>query len=204
MTETKVKRYETFSDGVRSWAGFITHPIARVLEKWGLHPNTITLVGFGACVAVAFVLARGHLALGGALLLLASSLDGLDGTLARLTGAKSRFGAFLDSTLDRLSEGALLFGLLVALTARGATLEIYLIYLILFSSIMVSYTRARAEGVGYPCEVGLFSRLPRVLLLGIGLIIGWIRPMLIIMAVLTWLTVLQRILHVYRVSRQAP
>lgn len=204
MTETEAKRYETLTDWVRSWAGTFTLPIARVLVKWGLHPNTVTLVGFAACVAVAVVLAYGHLALGGVLLILASSLDGVDGALARLSGAKSRFGAFLDSTLDRLSEGALLFGLLVAMLAQGRALEVQLIYLTILGSVMVSYTRARAEGVGYACKVGLLGRLERVLILGIGLIIGWVRPTLIFMTIFTWLTVLQRILHVYKASRREP
>lgn len=204
MTETKAKHYKTFEDWIRAHWNVATRPIVEMLKKWGLHPNTITLMGFAACVAAAVVLASGRLALGGALLLLASSLDGLDGALARLSGAKSRFGAFLDSTLDRLSEGALFFGLLVAMMTQGHTLEVYLIYLTVLGSVMVSYARARAEGVGYECKVGLLTRLQRVLILGICLMFGIVRPMLIFMVIFTWLTVLQRILHVYHASRREP
>lgn len=204
MERSKVKQYDSLTDFLRTQATFITHPIARILEKLGLHPNTVTLLGFFLNVAAGAVLATGRLVWGGVFLLLASSVDSLDGALARVSGAKSRFGAFLDSTLDRLSEGALLFGLLAWLLRQGATLEIYLVFVILLGSVMVSYTRARAEGVGYDCKVGILTRLERVVVLGAGLIIGWIRPTLIVMAVFTWITVFQRVWYVYRESRKNP
>jgi len=98
----------------------------------------------------------------------------------------------------------LLCGLLVWALPRGSVLEIYLIFGVLLGSVMVSYTRARAEGVGYQCKVGLFTRVERVLVLALGLLLNWIRPMLIVMAVLTWITVIQRVWYVYRESRQDP
>lgn len=204
MGRLKAKRYDTLTDFLRAQATFITHPIARFLGKLGLHPNTVTLLGFFLNVGAGMILATGHLVLGGAFLLIASSVDSLDGALARVSGAKSRFGAFLDSTLDRLSESALLFGLLIWLVRQGATLEIYLIFLVLLGSVMVSYTRARAEGVGYDCKVGVLTRLERVAVFGVGLIIGWVRPTLIVMTVFTWFTVFQRVWHVYRESRRNP
>ncbi len=204
MERLKAKQYDSLTDFLRTQATVITHPIARILEKLGLHPNTVTLLGFFLNVGAGAILASGRLVLGGVFLLLASSVDSLDGALARVSGAKSRFGAFLDSTLDRVSEGALLFGLLVWLLRQGATTEIYLVFLILLGSVMVSYTRARAEGVGYTCKVGILTRLERVVVLGAGLILGWVRPTLIVMAIFTWFTVLQRVWHVYRESRQNP
>jgi CDP-diacylglycerol--glycerol-3-phosphate 3-phosphatidyltransferase len=127
----------------------------------------------------------------------------LDGSLARETGQESRFGAFLDSTLDRVSEGAVLFGLTVWAVRVGATATILLLFLILLGSVMVSYTRARAEGLGYTCEVGLFTRVVRVFVLAVGLIVpGTLRLVLIVMAALTWFTVAQRMAHVYKRSRQ--
>jgi CDP-diacylglycerol--glycerol-3-phosphate 3-phosphatidyltransferase len=204
MERMKVKQYDSLTDFLRTQATVITHPIARVLEKLGLHPNTVTLFGFLLNVGASIILSTGRLVLGGVFLLLASSVDSLDGALARVSGAKSRFGAFLDSTLDRLSEGALLLGLLAWLLRQNATLEIYLVFLILLGSVMVSYTRARAEGVGYECKVGILTRLERVAVLGVGLIIGWVRPTLIFMAVFTWITVFQRVWHVYRESRKNP
>lgn len=200
MERSKVKQYDSLTDFLRTQATVITHPIARVLEKLGLHPNTVTLLGLLLNIGTGAVIASGRLVLGGVFVLLASAVDSLDGALARVSGAKSRFGAFLDSTLDRISEGALLFGLLAWLLRQGATTEIYLVFLILLGSVMVSYTRARAEGVGYTCKVGILTRLERVVLLGAGLIFGWVRPTLIIMAIFTWFTVVQRVWHVYRLE----
>lgn len=204
MEHSKVKQYDSLTDFLRTQASVITHPIARILEKLGLHPNTVTLLGLLLNVGTGAVLASGRLVLGGVFVLLASAVDSLDGALARVSGAKSRFGAFLDSTLDRISEGALLFGLLAWLLRQGATMEVYLVFLILLGSVMVSYTRARAEGVGYTCKVGILTRLERVVVLGAGLIFGWVRPTLIVMAIFTWFTVAQRVWHVYRESRQNP
>jgi len=204
MERSKAKQYGSLTDFLRVQATAITHPIARILGKLGLHPNTVTLLGLLLNIVAGVILASGRLLFGGVFLLLASSVDSLDGALARISGAKSRFGAFLDSTLDRISEGALLLGLLVWLLQKGDTLGIYLVFFILLGSVMVSYTRARAEGVGYACKVGIMTRLERVILLGIGLIIGWVRPTLIVMAIFTWITVFQRVWYVYRESRKTP
>ena len=202
MVNVEAKQYETFTDLLRDRASVITHPIACWLSKWNVHPNTVTIVGFLLTAGAGGVLALGRPSLGGALLLLTSSIDGLDGALARVTGKKSCFGAFLDSTVDRLSEGALLFGLLVWQLHMGHTLEVYLIFLSLLGAVMVSYTRARAEGVGYACKVGILTRVPRIFLLGAGLMLGLVRPTLTLLAVLCWVTVLQRILYVYHESEQ--
>jgi len=204
MERTKIKQYETITDWARAQATVITYPIARVLEKLGLHPNTVTIVGFVLNVAVGGLMAAGHPQLGGLLLLFASSTDALDGALARVAGTKSRFGAFLDSTLDRISEGALFLGLLAWLLPQGRYIEVYLVALTLLGSVMVSYSRARAEGVGYACKVGLFTRMERILVLGTGMMLGWVRPTLIVLAVFVWITVLQRILYVYKSSRRDP
>ncbi len=202
MFKTKMRNYETVTDWARAQVAFIINPVARFLQKLGLHPNTVTLLGFVLTVGVAVVLAKGYFALGGILLWLTSSVDGLDGALARVSGTKSRFGAFLDSTLDRLSEGALLLGLLVWLLPQGRDLETYSVFLTLLGSVMVSYTRARAEGVGYACKVGMFTRFERILFLGLGLMLGWVRLTLLAMTLLVWITVLQRMAYVYRASRQ--
>lgn len=204
VERAKVKQYDSLTDWLRIQASVVTHPIARILEKLGLHPNTVTILGLLLNIGAGVILASGHLLWGGVFLLIASSVDALDGALAQVSGAKSRFGAFLDSTLDRLSEGALFFGLLVWLVQQRATLDIYLVFIILLGSVMVSYIRARAEGVGYECKVGILTRLERVVVLGAGLIIGWVRPTLIFMALFTWITVFQRVWYVYRESRKNP
>lgn len=204
MGRLKAKQYETLTDWAREQASVITYPLARLLERLGLHPNTVTFLGFLLSLVVAAVLASGRLLLGGILLLLCSSVDALDGALARVSGRKSRFGAFLDSTLDRLSEGALLIGLLIWFVRQGAQWEVYLIAVSLLGSVMVSYTRARAEGVGYPCKTGLLTRMERVILLSMGLMVGWVLPTLILLTALTWITVGQRIYYVYAASRRDP
>jgi CDP-diacylglycerol--glycerol-3-phosphate 3-phosphatidyltransferase len=185
-------------------AGGITHPVARVLADLHVHPNAVTLTGFLFNVVAGVIVALGRPRLGGWVMLLASSVDGFDGALARVSNKQSRFGAFLDSTLDRLSEGAIFLGLVVWFFDQGQALELYLAFITLLASVMVSYTRARAEGVGYPCKVGLFTRPVRVAVLGLGMVTLWLRPILILMALLTWFTVAQRIAHVYRAATTDP
>ncbi len=194
----------TLTDWLRAKTTWITTPLAKQLASWGLRPNTVTLLGGVLVLGTATVLALGYTAWGGLLLLITTSLDALDGRLATVTGTRTRFGAFLDSTVDRMADGALLFGLLIHLLSLNADLEVALAFLALLGCVLVSYTRARAEGVGYTCKVGLLTRVPRILLLGVGLIAGLIRPTLILLTVLSWFTVVQRIVHVYRESLQEP
>lgn len=191
-------------DWMRSRAAFITQPLVRGLARLNLHPNAITIAGFLLNVGAAAIVATGRVAWGGLATLLASSTDALDGTLARLTAKQSRFGAFLDSTLDRLSEGVVFLGLVVYFIGEGAFTGVYLTTLALLGSVMVSYTRARAEGLGYTCKVGLLTRPIRVLILGVGMLTPWLVPTLVLLVVLTWVTVLQRVMHVYRESRRQP
>ncbi len=176
-------------------------PPALLLAKTGIGPNAITTIGLVLSIAVACVLATGHFFLGGFLVLFVGAFDMLDGAVARLTGKTSRFGAVLDSTFDRVSEGALLLGLLAYYADKGAFQEILLIGAALLGSFMTSYVRARAEGVGLKCEVGLFTRPERVILLAIGLIANQMLVILWILAVLSNLTALQRLLYVRRQSR---
>ena len=202
MAQIEAERYETLTDWLRAQAQGLTQPVARVLHQWGVHPNLVTLLGFLGCAGAAGVVAMGHARVGGVLLALAASLDAFDGALARFAGVDSRFGAFLDSTLDRLSDGAVILGILWWQLPTVDPVMALLLFLLLLGAVMVSYPRARAEGAGYSCKVGLLTRVPRVAMLVWGLILGWIRPMIILMVVLSWFTVLQRILHVYRVAQQ--
>jgi CDP-diacylglycerol--glycerol-3-phosphate 3-phosphatidyltransferase len=177
---------------------------AMLLAKAGISPNALTVFGFTMTLGVAWVLSTGHFFLGGFLVLLSGSLDFLDGALARATGRSTKFGAFLDSTLDRFSDAALFLGLLAYYASQGSHyLEIVLIGAALTGSLVTSYTRARAEGLGLKDEVGVFTRTERIILLAIGLIIGhWhsdaMTVVLWIIAVLSNLTALQRIYHVWR------
>ncbi len=175
--------------------------VALLLAGTGLSPNALTIASFLLSVPVAWVLAEGHFVLGGALLLLVSAWDAVDGSLARATGKASAFGALLDSTLDRLSEAVLLFGLLLFYLRLGNKVEPLLVYATFVSSVLVSYVRARAEGLGYDCKVGLLTRPVRVLILGVGLMVSQALVALWILAVLTLFTAGQRVAHRRRVMR---
>jgi len=204
MTDDTIRATPTLDDRLRSAAGGITGPIALALARLNIHPNALTIVGFALNAVAGLIAASGRLVGAGVLMLFASAMDGFDGALARASGKQSRFGAFLDSSLDRLSEGAVLLGLLWWAITEGRPLTAELLGLFLLGSVMVSYTRARAEGVGYACKVGLLTRPVRVALLGLGMLTPWLRPILMVVVVLTWFTVVQRMVHVYGASQREP
>jgi len=187
------------------WARKVTHElrasIARALGGWGVTPNVLTVLGYLLHLPVLWALAGGRLRLGGLLVALASLFDSLDGAVAREMGQSSTFGAFLDSTIDRYSEATILLGLLLWFARIGGRVETVLIYIALFGSLMVSYTRARAEAVGMQCKEGLLTRLERVILIVIGLLAGQVRLLLWVLAILTNVTALQRVYHVWRATQ---
>jgi len=175
--------------------------VARVLARLGLSPNAVTLLGLLGAGASAILLSIGQFAAGGAVVLLAAVFDLFDGALARATGRESRFGALLDSTADRVSEATVLLGLLIHFVYDSSEAGAILVYTALAGSILVSYVRARAGGLRVDCDVGLVTRPERVVALGIGLIIGqWWSPavfaVLAAIGALTFITTLQRVLHV--------
>lgn len=170
----------------------------RLLAKTGISPNALTVFGFLTALGVAWVLSTGRFFLGGFLVLLSGSIDFLDGALARATGRSTLFGAFLDSTLDRFSDAVLLLGLLAYYAGQGSYHQILLIGAAMMGSLVTSYTRARAEGLGLKDEVGLFTRTERIILLAIGLISNQMIVVLWIIAVLSNLTALQRLFYVWR------
>jgi CDP-diacylglycerol--glycerol-3-phosphate 3-phosphatidyltransferase len=147
-------------------------------------------------------LGLGYITLGGWLLLIVAPVDALDGALARALGKQSRFGAFLDSTLDRLSDAALILGLTAHYLRRGASTAIVLLLISLVAVMMVSYVRARAEAEGFSCKVGLLTRMERIILIGVLSAIGLPTVMIWALAVLSVFTVVQRVLYVYAVSRR--
>ena len=179
------------------------HIAGWMLGRSGISPNTITAIGLILTIAVTFTLAFGHLAWGGILVLLTSAFDMLDGALARATGQKSAFGAFFDSTVDRYSEALILLGLLLYYEGHGGgRWEIPLVYLSIVGSLMVSYTRARAEALGFEGKAGLLARPERIILLAIGLIVGWISFAVAVLAIFTNFTAAQRVYYVWRQDRE--
>ncbi len=189
-------------DSVRTRMDQVGRAVARV----GLTPDMASLLGLVINGAVAVVLATGRFGLGGLLLLLAAPFDLLDGALARATGKGSTFGAFLDSNLDRYSEVILFFGVLwhVQHDQTHAVMRTLLIYGCATGSLLVSYARARAEALGFDNEVGILARPERVVGLGAFLLFGWTDAILWALAVLTYVTAVQRLVHVWLRWRRRP
>jgi CDP-diacylglycerol--glycerol-3-phosphate 3-phosphatidyltransferase len=172
------------------------------LSRIGMTANMATLIGLLLNAGVAAVIASGHPRLGGVLLLLASAFDMVDGAIARSTGSVSKFGGFFDSTLDRYSEIVVYVGLLIWLnTGSDDHLGSLLILIACSGALMISYARARAEAIGYSASVGLVARPERVILLAACLIINQPLWALWILAILTHVTAVWRIVHVWRATQ---
>jgi CDP-diacylglycerol--glycerol-3-phosphate 3-phosphatidyltransferase len=177
--------------------------LAHWLHDRGFTPNGVTYTGFVLTAVSSIVLASGSFRLGGFLLWGAATFDMIDGALARITNQSSTFGAFIDSTLDRYSESVIFFALAFFYSQSGGTrTELVLIFLILVGSLMVSYTKARAEALKIEVTAGWLQRPERMFLLISALIFGLITPMLWGLAVLTNFSALQRIYEVYARTSQ--
>jgi len=201
QTSSKINReYWTLTGWVKSWADVILDPLSRLLARLGVQPNLLSLIGFFIASAAGAVVAAGYISYGGWLFLLSGPFDALDGALARISGLETRFGAFLDSFIDRYSEAAVLFGILYWSNLQGDRILIALTFLTLLGSLMVSYARARAEALNISCKVGLFTRLERFIVLTLALLTKQLLIGLVILACLTNFTALQRMFHVYRQS----
>ncbi len=171
---------------------------ARWLQSIGVTPNMISFTGFALTIGSAALLATGYLLIGGFILWAAAMLDMVDGTLARISESESKFGAFLDSTLDRYSESITFLGLAVYYANQNnAQTPLLLIFFTLVGSWAVSYTRARAEGLDIECNVGFLQRPERLVLLIASLILGLVLPVLWLLAIMTNVTAVQRIHEVY-------
>ena len=182
----------------RSAPRWLTDPIVGFLARVGVTPNMLTVAGVLGNAGAAVLAARGEFLPAGVVLLAASSFDLLDGALARATGRATSFGSVFDAVMDRVSEAAVLFGLLVYFSDRGGQTEELLAFAAVVASFLVSYVRARAEIVGITLREGLFARAERVLLLGIGLMIDQVTVALWILAVVAGLTAVQRLFIVWR------
>ena len=179
----------------------LAEPVAMVVARTGVPPNVLTIFGLLVNAVAAWQLATGHFLLGGLVIIIAGAFDLLDGAVARVTGKSTTFGALLDSSVDRYSEAVLLFGLIVYYARHPGTLEMSLIFATIVGSMLISYIRARAEGLGLDAEVGIMRRTVRILTLAFGLIINQVLIFLWILAILTNLTAVQRLIHVWRKTR---
>lgn len=193
------------SEGRKLAAYYITQPAAELLARTSITPNIITWLSFLITLGAAVLIVTGHLFAAGLVVLLAGFFDILDGALARRTNQTTRFGSFLDSTLDRLSEALLLLGILVLSLRNQLTIEVLLVCLALIGSLLVSYIRARAEALGLECEVGLFTRAERVTVLALGLLLSQIDYALIIalaiIVLFSFITAGQRVLYVWQQTK---
>jgi CDP-diacylglycerol--glycerol-3-phosphate 3-phosphatidyltransferase len=164
-----------------------------------LTPNAISLTGFALCIVAAVLVWQDEWLLGGIAFVVGSVCDTLDGRYARVSGKGTPFGAFLDSTLDRVEEGVVLTAVASNFSEAGDDLAVAAVVIAAVASLMVSYTRARAEALGVECKVGIADRAVRVVILSAGLILAdldLIKPAIYVLAGLALITVVQRIWHV--------
>jgi len=166
-----------------------------------VRPDSLTATGWALSVVAATLFAFGYTKTAGAVMLFAGLFDALDGAVARESNQISAFGAFLDSTLDRLSESAIFAGVIFFYAASGRPYETLLVGTAMTFSLMTSYTRARAEGLGLKCEVGLLERAGRVVILSLFSLMGFLLIGIGLVAAGALVTTAQRILHVRRMTK---
>lgn len=200
---------------IRKAAGYyIVTPLVKPLAALGISPNALSWTGLILSLAAAFLVAKTYLISGGIMVLVASGFDMLDGALARYTGKVSRFGGILDSTLDRVSEAALQIGILVLFLTNAdnkrlfsplsADWAIIILALVMIGSPLVSYLRARAEAAGFDCQLGIFTRTERVIVLVLGLLFNQLVIALAFIAALSFFTAGQRLLLIWHKIKNEP
>jgi len=167
--------------------------VSSIFLKIGLTPNFVTLLGLLGNIGAALLIADGKLVIGGVIASLAGTFDAIDGTMARLLGEPSKFGCLFDSLIDRYSEMTLLFGILVYFSSTNNNTGIFLVYLALCGSFLVSYIRARAEGLGVEVKTGILTRVERLFILVLSLFFNQPLIGVLIIALLGNFTALQRL-----------
>jgi phosphatidylglycerophosphate synthase len=180
---------------------FLDRPLGPFLKRIKLTPNSLTVIGF-VITCIAAVLIPRNLTLGGVFILIGGVFDMIDGIVARTQGQTTKFGAFLDSLLDRYSDGFLFLGISWYFMIRENYTGVLISLGTLMGAYLISYARARAEGLSESCHVGIMERPERILLLIFATLTGWIVPVLWIMFVLTHITVVQRMFHVRKMMRR--
>jgi CDP-diacylglycerol--glycerol-3-phosphate 3-phosphatidyltransferase len=204
LVEQAAKKKERFvlSDYLRVRTRALLEPFAVFFNRLGLNPNTMTILGLVGNAIGAVLIARGNMFWGGVLILGMAPVDALDGTMARLRGQPTKFGAFVDSVTDRYSDLLIFGGLLVYYQQLNKGLEMLIVYAAAAGSVLVSYARARGQSLGYDTKVGLFSRLERFLVLIPSLILNIPLVGAVLIAVFGNITAIQRILDVRRQALQ--
>jgi CDP-diacylglycerol--glycerol-3-phosphate 3-phosphatidyltransferase len=204
MTSTPSPKKEklTLTDRLRGWTAVFIDPIVTFLAKIKVAPDFLTILGMLSHGLFAYLIIEGEMRWAGIAVALLSPLDALDGSLARkLNKTQSKFGAFFDSTLDRFAEIILYAGYIIYFANEENSWMVAAAYLALTGSLMVSYTRSRAEALGLSCKVGLFSRVERYFIIVISLVLNLPEIGIIILAAGTYLTAFQRMYHVWKQTR---
>ena len=185
------------TDQARNLAGKILDPFCQILAYTKVSPDILSIIGFLFAIAACITIALGYIVYGGGLVILSGAFDAFDGAFARKFGLETRFGAYFDSFIDRYSEAAMLFGIRYYATIEDQQILILLTFIAFAGSIMVSYSRARAEGLGIPCEVGPGDRAARFIVLILMLLTNQLFIGLAFLAILSNMTALLRLYHVY-------
>jgi len=180
---------------------FLDSPLSSIAKHIPLSPNILTIIGFLITVIAAFIIPY-NIRFGGIVILIGGLFDMFDGIVARVGGKTTKFGAFLDSVLDRYSDAFLFLAIAWHLAEKGDYTGALLSLGTLVGAFLISYARARAEGLGESCHTGIMERPERIILLIFATITGWLVPVLWIMLILTHLTVIQRIHHVWRLMNR--
>ncbi|MCX6004972.1 MAG: CDP-alcohol phosphatidyltransferase family protein [Chloroflexi bacterium] len=191
-----------FQELRRKAARILTDPLVPLISRLKLTPNMMTTAGLILNLVAAIVIGFGYLLAGGIIFLLAGLFDLLDGALARYMEKTTKFGALFDSVVDRVTEGALFLSFIFitnpSVWPNNVTCQLILIFLAMMGSFLTSYIRARAEGLSIDCTIGLFTRVERVIILALGLLLNQVFIALAIVVVLSFVTVGQRFIHVWR------
>ena len=202
MTQPNEQKKLSFTDKMRVWFRWYYHPIAVFLNRIGIRPNTVTLVGLAGTIGCAVLIALGHMTWAGILLLIMGPVDAMDGALARMRNEATHWGAFVDSVTDRYSELFLFLGFLIHYMLQANATGILLAYLAAAGSVLVSYVKARADASKLDANVGLLTRVERYLVLIPGLMFNLPLAVLVIIAIFANFTALQRILRVRQDARR--
>jgi len=196
--ENRQKQPLTFTDRLRVIFKGILNPVAAFLNRLGLMPNTMTILGLVGNVIAAYFLSQGQMLVGGIIVLMMGPVDALDGSMARLRGEDSAFGAFVDSVTDRYSELFIIGGLIWYYSQQAQPQYVMLGYAAAAGSVLVSYTRARAQSLGKDSKIGILTRVERYLVMAPALIFNIAPVGLALIALFSNVTALQRIYDIRR------
>jgi CDP-diacylglycerol--glycerol-3-phosphate 3-phosphatidyltransferase len=196
--EKQPRQFKTLTDFMRYLFGGLTSRVGYRLYTWGIHPDFITLIGLVIVGIAGYAVAQGDFFVAVIIILIGAPLDAVDGAVARAMQRAGKFGALWDSTLDRYADGFIFMGLAYYFSEQSDQTAMLVSIMALLGSVLVSYVRARAEGLHLECKVGLFTRMERMVVILAMLLTGWVVPGVWVLAIGTHFTVLQRVWYVSR------